>query len=101
MTRVRPGLPGQFFGKHSGIVSERRHHDRRLHEVVALDVINRIHVGMMCSGVVLQAVLHELECGNTDGIKRSIIRSTHRPRRDSSCYVEIPERLKPGAEDWS
>lgn len=101
MTCVRPGLPRQFLGAHGGIVRESRYHDRCLHEVIPLDVVNRIHVGMMRSGVILQAVLHELESRNTDGIKRSIIRSTHRPRRDSSCYVEIPERLKPGAEDWS
>src|SRR5688500_3504680 len=55
---------------HRGVVSEDRHHGRVLHHVIALHAVVEVHVRVMSSGVVLEAVDHELKSRHADLVER-------------------------------
>lgn len=69
----RRGFAGEGFIAERGLVQERSHDDGGLLEVVALDAVAEVLVGVVGAGAVLDRVLDELEGGNTDGVERLVV----------------------------
>src|SRR5262245_49408085 len=83
---------------HGRVVRERRHDRRSLHQVVLLQPLVEIHVGVMGPRFVLQLVLDELEGRQPHFVERLVIGAAGLVHRDERG-AEIGERLEPGLED--
>src|ERR1043166_5627391 len=92
------GFTRQFFVQHRGLVEKGRHDDRGLLEVIALDAIEDIGVGMMGAGHVIDWVLDELKSRQADAIEGKMIRAGG-VRERQGFRAEIIERLKPAAKE--
>src|SRR3954471_9338488 len=92
------GLSWQFFVAHRRIVGEHRDDRSLLDHVVALHALVEIHVRMMRSGVIFEAVHHELEARKADRVERYMIGRRDRtgPRGHDA---EIRQRFHPLLED--
>ena len=71
----RHRFAGQQLVVRCRVVREARQHDRRLHEVIALDAVERVHVRVMRPRVVLEPILNELERRNADVVERHVVGS--------------------------
>src|SRR3954451_20703495 len=80
----RPGqrLARQLLVAHRGVVGEHRGDRRLLHQVVALHAIVDVHVRVVRPRVVLEAILHELESRQADGVERRVIGRGDTPRAE-------------------
>ena len=58
---------------HSSVVDENRFDYRRLRQVLGLESLIDIHIGMVRPRFIVQRILDELERGNTDGIEGFVI----------------------------
>ena len=61
---------------HSSVVDENRFDYRRLRQVLGLESLIDIHIGMVRPRFIVQRILDELERGNTDGIEGFVIGTT-------------------------
>src|SRR6266446_3914095 len=81
-----------------GVVHERSHNGRGLHQVARLNTIVHIHVGMMRASGVLHRVLNELEARESHGIEGLMIGPAGVANSDGG-RAQILERLEPRLEN--
>ena len=81
-----PALPArlarQALVEHGRVVGEDRRDDGHLHDVGRGHAIVEVHVGVMGAGVVLQAVLHELEGGQAQIVEGDVVGAPRRAAAD-------------------
>ena len=67
--RLLNGLAGEHLVAHGGVVYEAGYDHADLLEIIGLQAVVDIHVGVVGAGFVLDGILNELESGDTDGVE--------------------------------
>src|SRR5580693_5857183 len=98
--RTLDWLTGQHLVAHRSLVDEAGYDDRNLFQIVGLQAVIDIHIGMVSARLVLYRILDELEPRNADGVERKMVGAA-RIAHGQRGHAEIAERLHPRFEDRS
>ena len=82
---------------HGGLVGEGGHDDGGLFEVLGLQAVEHVGVGVVGAGTVFDGVLDELERGQLDGIEGDMIGAAG-VGEGEGFGAEVAQRLQPAAK---
>src|SRR5450755_576475 len=97
---MRKGLARQHLVAHSGVVDESGFDRRGLREILGLQGLVSVHVGVMRACAVVEWILDELKAGNADSVESFVIGSAGVAIGDGG-NAEVLQRFHPLREDRS
>src|SRR5205823_8665816 len=97
-SRLIDRLPWQLFVHACRIVNKRSYNRRGLFQVIGLDSVEHVLIGVMGAGEIIDRVLDELESGQANRIKRLMICPAS-IRKTERFGADIIKWFQPAAEE--